>query len=235
MSVRYDDGVGCASIAVHITVAKASGSSSDPGPIDPPTPPDQPDNPDPPDQPDPPDSDRFTDLAGYAWAADAINALADKGIIQGTSENTYSPGRNITRADFALLLTRAFGLTNTPDENFADVASGAYYAQELAIAKAAGIVQGIGKNKFNPEGEISREDMMLMLARALDAAGKDLAGADASVLAAFSDAAQISDYAREAVSRVVKQKIVAGDAGKINPKGKATRAEVAVVLGRIFL
>ena len=181
------------------------------------------------------DSPRFIDLGGYEWAKESINGLAEKGIVKGTSANTYSPGKNITRADFAILLTRAFGLTNAAGENFADVDAGAYYAKELAIAKAAGIVQGVGNNRFHPEGEISREDMMVMLARALDTAGRELAQADAAALAAYSDAAQISDYAKEAVSRLVKEGIVAGDQGRIHPQGRATRAEVAVILARIFL
>ena len=61
-------------------------------------------------QGDPSDSERFTDLAGYEWARDSINRLAQQGIINGTSPNTYAPGKNITRADFTVLLVRAFRL-----------------------------------------------------------------------------------------------------------------------------
>ena len=93
----------------------------------------------------------------------------DKGVVNGTSENTYSPAANIKRADFAIMLVRAFGITQGEGENFADVDANKYYAEELRLAKAAGIVNGVGENKFNPEGQITRQDMMLMLSRALDA------------------------------------------------------------------
>ncbi|MBR5308552.1 MAG: S-layer homology domain-containing protein, partial [Clostridia bacterium] len=66
-------------------------------------------------------TERFVDLGNHAWAKDAINSLADEGIIKGTSENTFSPAANITRADFAILLVRAFELASENSENFADV------------------------------------------------------------------------------------------------------------------
>ena len=160
--------------------------------------------------------------------------LVDKGVVNGTSSSTYAPANNIKRADFAIMLVRAFGVTEGETEHFADVDASKYYAKELALAKANGIVGGIGDNKFNPEGEITRQDMMVMLSRALKAAGKEVAEADESVLSQFADAAAISDYAREAVAQLVGAGAIAGADGKINPTGRATRAEVAVMLSRIF-
>ena len=197
--------------------------------------PNAPEEPDEPDEPDIPDAPRFTDLAGFEWAADAIVGLAEKGIVKGTSPTTYSPGRNITRADFAILLKRAFRLSNTPGEPFADVPAHAYYAQELAVARAAGIVAGVGENRFDPESPISRQDLMVMLARAMDAAGWELAAAEEDRLTAFADGALVSGYARTAAARLIAAGYIAGEQGKIHPLDPATRAEVAVLLGRIFL
>ena len=132
------------------------------------------------------------------------------------------------------MLVRAFGITEGEGENFADVDANKYYAEELRLAKAAGIVNGIGENKFNPEGQITRQDMMLMLSRALDAMEIELSDADRTVLTDFADAAEVSDYAADAVSRVVASGIIAGANGKINPKAKATRAEIAVMLDRVL-
>ncbi|MBQ9985058.1 MAG: S-layer homology domain-containing protein, partial [Oscillospiraceae bacterium] len=101
---------------------------------------------------------RFTDLGNHAWASDAINALAADGIIRGTSETTFSPASNITRADFALLLVRAFKLTSDNTENFADVSAADYFATELAVARNNGIISGIGDNKFAPRNTITRQD-----------------------------------------------------------------------------
>ena len=73
-----------------------------------------------------------------------------------------------------------------------------------------------------------------MLSRALEAQGKKLEKADESVLAQFADAAELSDYAKEAVASVVKAGIITGSNGRINPVAKATRAEIAVMLERVL-
>jgi len=112
---------------------------------------------------------QFTDLSNHAWAEDAINTLAVDGIIKGTTASTYSPANNITRADFALLLVRAFDLSSENTENFADVSASDYFAAELAIARNTGIVNGIGDNKFAPRNTITRQDMMVIVYRALEA------------------------------------------------------------------
>ncbi len=178
--------------------------------------------------------EKFVDLENHDWAKDAIYALVDKGVINGTSANTYSPAKRINRADFAIMLVRAFDVTEGDGEHFADVSANKYYAEELRLAKANGIVGGIGDNKFNPEGEITRQDMMVMLSRALKAVGKELDAADESVLAQFADSAQITDYARDAVAQLIKVGAIAGANGRINPTGRATRAEVAVMLSRVL-
>ncbi|MBQ6698984.1 MAG: S-layer homology domain-containing protein, partial [Oscillospiraceae bacterium] len=121
---------------------------------------------------------RFTDLGNHAWAADAINELAEDGIIKGTSASTFSPANNITRADFALLLVRAFKLESENTENFADVSASDYFASELAIARNNGIISGIGDNKFAPRNSITRQDMMVIVYRALQAFLREEGGAD---------------------------------------------------------
>ena len=112
---------------------------------------------------------QFIDLGNHAWAEGAINTLAADGIIKGTSASTFSPADNITRADFALLLVRAFNLTSDNDENFADVSGSDYFASELAIARNTGLVNGIGDNKYAPRSSITRQDMMVIVYRALEA------------------------------------------------------------------
>ncbi len=112
---------------------------------------------------------QFSDLGNHTWASDAISTLAADGIIKGTTASTYSPANNITRADFALLLVRAFGLTSENTENFADVSASDYFATELAIARNSGIVNGIGDNRFAPRNSITRQDMMVIVYRALEA------------------------------------------------------------------
>ena len=172
----------------------------------------------------------FTDLGNHAWADDAITRLAARGIINGITATTYGPARNITRADFTTLIVRAFGFEGEV-ASFADVPANAYYAEPVGIAKTLGIVGGVNESDFAPTAEITRQDMMVIVARALDKAGYVL---DASESPEFSDTAEVADYAKDAVQMLTASGIIAGSNGKINPKGKTTRAEVAVILDRIL-
>lgn len=174
---------------------------------------------------------RFTDLYGYSWAADAITNLVNKGIIKGTSATTYSPANNIIRADFVALVVRMFNLTSADTANFADVNASDYFAAELAIARNNGIVGGIGDNEFAPRGNITRQDMMVMLYRAMQKLGIELSGTQATDV---SDMDTVSGYAKEAVETLMANGIINGKNGKIDPMASATRAEVAVMLNRVL-
>ena len=187
--------------------------------------------PDVPTTPDVPETTtRFVDLGAHTWAADAINALAEESIIKGTSDTTFSPGNNITRADFAILLVRAFGLSSDNTENFADVSESDYYAKELAVARNTGIVNGIGDNKYAPRNTITRQDMMVIVYRAMQKLGVELEIADVE----YADFSDVADYAKEAVSALISSGLVNGKNGKIAPTDYTTRAEVAVLIKRIL-
>ncbi|MBQ2742783.1 MAG: S-layer homology domain-containing protein, partial [Oscillospiraceae bacterium] len=186
------------------------------------------------------DAIRFTDLDNHAWAADAINTLATDGIIKGTSASTFSPANNLTRADFALLLVRAFELESENTENFADVSAGDYFATELAIARNTGIVNGIGDNKFAPRNTITRQDMMVIVYRALQSQSLlleekgDRRMAVDEVLSQYSDYSTVAPYAKDAVSTLISAGLVNGKSGLIAPTDYTTRAEVAVLIKRIL-
>ncbi len=171
---------------------------------------------------------RLDDLSSHPWARAQIASLDEKGIINKTTTWSFAPGENITRADFAYFLIRTLGLTSDSTENFADVDSDKYYAKEIAAGKALGILNGVGDNQYNPEAAISRQDMMTIIARGMQLTG------DAE-LSAFSDAADISDYALECVKAMISSGLIKGNAdGTINPKGNTTRAESAVIMARIL-
>ncbi len=174
---------------------------------------------------------QFSDLGNHEWAADAINTLAAENIIKGTSEDTYSPENNITRADFALLLVRAFELTSANTENFADVSATDYFASELAIARNSGIVNGIGDNKFAPRNTITRQDMMVIVYRALQKQGVEFGIYDEPQ---YPDFDTVADYVKPAVTALIGEGIVNGKNGRIAPTDYTTRAEVAVLIKRIL-
>ncbi len=216
--------------------------STDPDePIDEPDEPiDEPDEPiDEPDEPieggDVAGEDKgFIDLGNHAWAEDSINALADEGIIKGTSATTFAPANNITRADYAILLVRAFKLESDNEENFADVNASDYFARELAIARNTGIVAGIGDNKYAPRNTITRQDMMVILYRALTKMGVELTPIEGIDVESYADYADVADYAKEAVKALVEAGLVNGKGDKLAGSDFTTRAEVAVLLKRVL-
>ncbi|WEK54611.1 MAG: endo-1,4-beta-xylanase [Candidatus Cohnella colombiensis] len=176
----------------------------------------------------------FGDLNNVPWAKQAIEAMAARDVIKGISANSYSPSTFIKRADFIALLVRALELQGSGKNTamFSDVPQTAYYYNELVIANELGIVTGLGDNTFKPNSNISRQDMMVLTARALKAAGKQVEAA--GTLDAYPDAASISDYAKDSAAVLVKSGVVNGKNGKIAPNDPLTRAEAAVILYRIW-
>jgi O-glycosyl hydrolase len=176
----------------------------------------------------------FEDISSYGWAKDAIEILASRGVINGTSGTTFTPGAAIKRADFIVMLTKALGLTAKADSNFTDVKAGTPYYEAAGIAKKLGITKGVGGNRFAPDETITRQDMMVMIRNAMDAAGRKLTAGSAASLGKYKDGGKVSAYAKESFSILVENKIVSGDsASNLNPLSKATRAETAVLIHRI--
>ncbi|WFA19382.1 1,4-beta-xylanase [Paenibacillus mucilaginosus] len=176
----------------------------------------------------------FDDLESVPWAKGAIDAMAARNVIQGTAENRFTPGASIKRADFIALLVRGLELqaSGGKEAMFSDVGTTAYYYGELAVAQELGIATGLEDHTFQPDSPISRQDMMVLTARALSAAGKQVpAGAD---LGAYSDAERIASYAKDSASALVQLGVVNGKDGAIAPNDPLTRAEAAVILYRIW-
>ncbi|MBP1926918.1 hypothetical protein J2Z76_002790 [Sedimentibacter acidaminivorans] len=176
----------------------------------------------------------FSDLSGVEWARKSIEIMASKGIINGTSTTTYSPVENITRADYLVLLIKTLGLTSDFDSNFDDIKPSDYYYEAMGIAKKIGIAEGIGNNLFNPKGNISRQDMIVMTARALENYQDLVTTSDTTVLDEFSDKRDIFAYAIESLATMVKEGLISGSGDKLNPLAYSTRAEAAVFLYRIY-
>ncbi len=171
---------------------------------------------------------KLKDIYMYPWARAQILEMEARGIANTYRETSYAPGVAITRGDFAMFLVRTLGLTNAPGEQFVDVAADAEYAKELAIGRAAGILNGIGENKYNPEAPITRQELMTIISRGLALGGS----AD---LSAFSDGGQVSDWALTHVSAMIASGLIKGNAdGTLNPLGNTTRAETAVIMQRIL-
>ncbi|MBE7063538.1 MAG: hypothetical protein E7390_07125 [Ruminococcaceae bacterium] len=170
----------------------------------------------------------YFDMDAYGWARSAAELMKEKGITYDPVSYNFRPGEKITRGDLAMFLVRSLGLTGTETESFDDVPADAHYAKELAIGKAAGILNGVGDNKFNPQAEITRQDMMTIISRGMALTGE-------TDLAAFSDSSLIADYALSHVKAMISSGLVKGNAdGTLNPLGNTTRAEAAVIMQRIL-
>ncbi len=169
----------------------------------------------------------------YYWAVDAIDRLYEIGTVTGDTRGLFNPGAATKRGDFILMVVRALNLQADFSGNFTDVTKSSYYYDAIGIAKALGIAKGSGTT-FNPGGSITREDMMVIIARALEAAGSKLEAAGPEYLAGYSDAGRINAYARDAVASLTKAGLVEGSGGKVNPKSLATRAQLAVIIYRML-
>lgn len=176
----------------------------------------------------------FDDLEPVAWAKKPIEVLAAKGIVSGISETEFNPGANITRADFMVLLTKTFGFRAAIQDNFRDVQPSDYYYEAVGIAKQLGLAEGQGDNQFVPDAQISRQDMIVLLARAMRMSGEWNVNGAESDLAPFADKAQVASYAMNEVAAMVKEGFVEGSDERLNPNGNATRAEAAVLLYRAY-
>ncbi|GLX70573.1 S-layer homology domain-containing protein [Paenibacillus glycanilyticus] len=124
----------------------------------------------------------FDDISSLGPVKHAIEVLASKGVIKGTSEKRFSPDQSLSRADLILLLSRIFDWQGQAPSTFSDVPGSAYYSDAIQRARAAGVIQGTGNNRFQPHAAITREEMILILQRALAAAKIDTTSIDSSLL-----------------------------------------------------
>ena len=155
----------------------------------------------------------FNDVASSAWYADAVQYVTDKGLMNGTDDNQFSPSASTTRGMLMTVLARYAG---------EDTTGGAtWYEKGMNWAKAKGVSDGT-----NPNANITREQLVTMLYRY---AGTPAANGS---LSDFSDTASVSSYAVNAMQWAVENGIVNGSNGKLNPQNNATRAEVAAILMR---
>lgn len=174
----------------------------------------------------------FTDIHNH-WAADNILFAASRGLLSGTSDTTFSPNTGMTRGMFVTALGRLAGIN--PDSyktgKFTDVKADAYYAPYVNWAAQNGIVEGVTATTFAPDTNINREQMAVIMANYAKKLGYDLPKTLQAVT--FADNAQISSWAKNAVRIMQQAGILSGKNGnKFDPKGTATRAEVATVLRR---
>ena len=183
-------------------------------------------------------SNQFTDVSGsYKWAANSVDFMYMNDIIKGNNTKNpklFGPGAKMTRAMLVTVLYRAAGEPSVTGitNKFTDNKQGKYYYNAVLWASNKGIVNGATATTFDPDGNITREQIAAILYRY--AGSPSVTGS----LSGYSDQAQVSSFAVTAMQWAVGSGIITGvtSGGKttLSAKGNATRAQVAVMLHRFL-
>ena len=177
-------------------------------------------------------TDKFTDVKPGAWYYDAVDYAASEGLFNGTSETTFTPDGTMTRGMFVTVLankTENYSAHQYTSSSFADVAAGQWYAPPVEWASQSKLVNGVGNDCFAPNDSVSREQLAVILYNYAKGCGADIS-TTTGALGAFTDNGHISGYARTAMEWAVSHKVLNGSDGRLDPKGTATRAQVAQIL-----
>ena len=170
----------------------------------------------------------FDDVPTTHWAYSYIMDLYNAGVVNGTSATTFEPESNVTRAEFTAMAVRVFGLKATAiTTQFTDVAADAWYAEVISAALEAGIVTGVTETEFDPEAQVTREQMAAIIGRYL--------GTTSDAALTYTDADSIEEYAKPYVAGLSASELLNGYTdGSFQPKANATRAEAATLIDRVM-
>ena len=175
----------------------------------------------------PPEPPPFTDVGEDTWFAGAVRYVYEQGLMAGYGDSLFGPGDELSRAQLCQILYNLESQPAADGGSFMDVASGAWYADAVNWAAEQNIVGGYGNGQFGPEDNITREQLAAILYRYAQMKGYDVSvGEDTNILS-YSDALGISEWATPAMQWACGAGILEGSAGRLNPQGDATRAEVA--------
>lgn len=183
----------------------------------------------------------FNDAANH-WAKEAVNDMGSRMVINGFEDGTFKPNQNMTRAEFAAIIVRGLGLRlENGEAPFSDIQSADWYNAAVQTASAFKLIDGFEDGTFHPNDSITREQAMVIIAKAMTISGlKDklkLQGQDAAtLLGQFVDANKVSIWAKAGVSDALLAGIVTGRNGNIlDSKAYVTRAEVATMIRNLLI
>ena len=179
----------------------------------------------------------YNDVENGRWSYDAIQHLSAKGIISGYSDGNFCPQNHISRAEFIKLLVAASGLSLDEDENsdsiFADVKKDDWFYPYAKTAAKYGIALGDNNGNFNPEAQITREEIAVFVFRTCQSVNFKL---DTKGEKLIADAERISDWAYTPVMQLVAAGVINGyNDGTFLPQSTATREETASLVYRFLL
>lgn len=174
----------------------------------------------------------FADVSGSDWFYNDVRYVYEKGIMDGTGADRFSPNAPLTRAMIVTILYRMAGSPSVSgSSDFTDVAAGKWFAKAVAWAAANGIVNGYGDSLFGPNDPVTREQLAAILYRYAVYGGMTAVTLEEN-LGSFADTAQLSAYAIQAMNWAVGQGLINGSGNNLVPKAQATRAQVAAIIHR---
>lgn len=176
----------------------------------------------------------FEDVPNH-WAKEAIEGLTARDILKGVSHNTFNPQGDISRAEFIAIMVRYFGFSSV--DNIIDTGddTNKWYTESLSIAETYDILPKIYASDMNPTKKITREEMMYILYKSLESAGKlDRYQSNGQRVSAFEDSDAVSDYALKGMEYLVSREIMNGYENKVMPNSYSTRGEVAQLLWNLL-
>lgn len=163
----------------------------------------------------------FDDTTGH-WGQSSIDRWAQLGILNGKGDGKFDPNGSMTRAEFAQMLVNMMGYTEKAENVFNDVPAGSWYEDAMLKLVAAGVLNGTGAGKADPNGRITREQTAVLLCRAFGIKPSP----DATLT--FKDSASVSDWARDAVAALAERGMMNGIGNNTAaPKLNINRASVA--------
>ncbi len=178
----------------------------------------------------------FTDVTAKDWFFKNVNFVCAAGLMNGTGGNKFSPHSTMTRGMMVTVLYRLSGDKGTYKSSFSDVASSAWYKNAVGWAATNGISNGIGKNLFAPNSEVTREQLAILFYNYAKYKKYDVTLDMESNLLSYNDAfTMFNEYNGKALRYVICEGIMTGDdKGNMNVKATASRAEVATMLRRFI-
>ncbi|MDY4231806.1 MAG: S-layer homology domain-containing protein [Candidatus Faecousia sp.] len=175
-------------------------------------------------------SAELTDVPQDAWYHTAVDFMVMHELMLGVDEGRFAPESTMTRAQLVTVLYRIAGEPETDGTHgFTDVADGMWYTDAIAWAVQSGVVNGIGDDKFDPDGYVTREQIATILFRYTKSEP-----VTQDKLSAFPDADKASSYAVDALNWAVAEGLINGSDGKLLPGETATRAQAAAILTRFL-
>ncbi len=168
----------------------------------------------------------FSDMTGH-WGQKYAEALVAKGIVNGYADGSFRGDNPITRAELTKIVVEALDVPEAGGAAFGDVISSSWYADYVSRANASGVVNGFEDGTFRPEANVSRQDAVLMIWRAMNLTAKLPEG-----YKFFADEKDIQDYASDAIRCLGDLGIITGNDSKFMPLNNITRAEMAAVICR---